>query len=297
MKDAVLIVDDNTDVRTLIAFHLELAGMMVLQAVDGLDALNHLSAEAPPAVIILDWMMPMMEGPEVARRIREMGNKESYVIMLTAKGESGDQITGLRTGVDLYLIKPFDPEVLTAQVQLGMEQARRRQQAVEDHRQAILDKLTGLGNRRAFDETLHAEIARAHRSNLSFSMLMMDLDHFKAVNDTYGHQTGDAVLADLGQILRSRSRTSDRAFRYGGEEFSVLMPDTDAQGAYTFAEKLRAAVEGHEFQLVGRKTASFGVAVLAPDETPESLTSRADEALYRSKQEGRNRVTLHQILM
>lgn len=292
MSKRVLVVDDSESIRTLLTTHLTLAEYDVTEATDGREGLEILARDPPPDVVILDWMMPEMEGPEIARRIRASGNEVSYVIMLTAKTATKDQIIGLRTGVDLYLTKPFEPEVLMVQVSLGVEQSQRRREAESNKRLALHDKLTGLGNRRAFDEALVSEASRAQRAGQPLTLVMVDLDHFKAVNDTYGHQVGDAVLADLGKIIRQVCRKSDRPFRYGGEEFAILLPETGREGGLALAEKLRHAVEAHEFDQVGHKSASLGVALLGPTEEETACVARADAALYQSKKNGRNRVTM-----
>ncbi|MBF0307963.1 MAG: diguanylate cyclase [Magnetococcales bacterium] len=288
----VLIVDDSADIRQMLALHLELAGYTVVQAENGPAALQYLEQNTPE-LMLLDWMMPGMEGPQVARSLRENAKNDSiYLIMLTAKGNTSDQITGLRTGIDLYVTKPFDPELLVVQIERGVDEARKRRQAVEDRNLAQTDALTGLNNRRAFDAALVRECDRAMRYKRDLVLVMMDLDHFKAVNDVFGHATGDRVLRELGQILRENSRESDLCFRYGGEEFALILPESNQEGAWIHIEKIRSYIEQHLFVGVGHKTASFGLAVLAEGESEESLLSRADAALYQSKQNGRNRITL-----
>ncbi|MBF0611678.1 MAG: diguanylate cyclase [Magnetococcales bacterium] len=290
MNNTILVVDDSPSVRQLLATHLEMNEYQVLEVEDGLSALELLNSHLP-AVIILDWMMPGMEGPEVAVRIREsQNNQASYIIMLTARDSSKDQVQGLRTGVDLYVTKPFDPEVLMVQVEKGVKEFGKRCQALELARISQTDALTGLFNRRFFDEAIQLEMERADRYNRPLSFIMVDLDHFKQVNDTYGHPVGDQVLRELAQVLRQSVRKSDMVFRYGGEEFAILLPEATLEGVTSLGEKVRQAIENHQFAGVGHKTASLGATVLASGDTVETLIQRADAALYSAKRNGRNQV-------
>lgn len=290
MNPTILVVDDSPSVRQMVVTHLELADYAVLQAGDGQTALEVMQTQ-PTAVVLLDWMMPGMEGPEVARRIRhELQNEVSYIIMLTARDSAHDQVAGLRTGIDLYVTKPFDTEVLLAQVEKGVETFKKRCLAEEHSHFAWTDSLTGLSNRRAFDDRLAQEIQRARRHRHALSLVMVDLDHFKEVNDRFGHPVGDQVLRELAQVLRASSRGSDLPFRYGGEEFAILLPETDLPGGVVHGETIRAAIACHEFPHVGHKTASLGVAQWREEDTAAALLDRADVALYRAKHSGRNRV-------
>lgn len=293
MNNSVLIVDDDPHLRELIVTSLSFAGFDPREAPDGQHALELLASEEPPAVIILDWMMPGLEGPEVARRIRAAGNHESYIIMLTVRSSPDDHIMGLRTdSIDIFTDKPFNISVLIAQVDVGIRQAQQRREASAYKRYAFIDQLTSLGNRRAFDDALTRELAQARRGNHPLSLLLFDIDHFKQVNDTYGHQVGDQVLTALGSLTKQILRQSDLSFRYGGEEFSILLPETDIDGGTILAEKLRNCIEKFPFPVVGHKTASFGLAVLLVADTANTLLERADAALYQSKRQGRNRVTV-----
>ncbi len=155
---------------------------------------------------------------------------------------------------------------------------------------AITDRLTGLYNRLKLDEVLNYEIAQTSRYDTPLSIIIIDIDHFKNVNDTYGHQTGDIVLKEVAQILRSCSRTSDTSGRWGGEEFLIILPNTNLTGALEAAEKIRTSIENYPFSVVGKKTASFGVAEFLVEENEDSFIERADQALYRAKSGGRNQV-------
>ena len=280
---SVLLVDDYDKIREMLRLHLELAGHEVDEAENGALALEAIEA-AVPDVVILDVMMPVMDGVETCRRIRNSGRYAAlYVIMLTAKSETSDKVNGLDVGADAYLTKPVAPEELLAHVRVGAR-------TVKDRRLALYDPLTELFNRRAFDTMLEREIAEWSRYQRPLSLVMLDLDHFKKVNDTHGHDAGDAVLKDLAALLRDSCRPSDVACRWGGEEFVWLMPETDLADAQLAAERLRAAIESHAFQGAGRMTASFGVTSAIEDDTAQPLIKRADEALYAAKEGGRNRV-------
>lgn len=279
----ILLVDDHSDIRDLLRLHLSMEGHEIQEAGNGREAVD-IAGKDCPDVMILDVMMPEMNGFEALEHIRaNPAYAAVYVIMLSAKGEIKDKVSGLDTGADAYLTKPFQPEELKAQVRAGLR-------TVENRRQAMYDGLTGLFNRRAFDDMLQRELASAERYGRPLSVVMIDLDHFKAVNDTYGHDAGDAVLKDLAELLRSASRPSDLPCRWGGEEFAWLLPETNLEGGVLAAERLRTAVEAHTFPEVEHLTASLGVTVASGTEMAEAFCKRADEALYLAKMNGRNRV-------
>ena len=279
----ILIVDDNTAIRDVIKIHLMMAGHEVIEAENGRQGVE-MATEHQPDLVILDVMMPEMDGMEACSQIRtDPACAAVYVIMLSARGETSDKVDGLNTGADAYLTKPFEPDELIAQVNAGLRTA-------EDRRQAMYDLLTGLFNRRAFDDLMHRELSLRDRHGHGLSMVMIDLDHFKAVNDTYGHHAGDAVLRELADILREVCRPSDLPCRWGGEEFACLLPQTDLENALKVGERLRAAIEAHDFPEVGKVTASLGISQAGPEENEESFCKRADEALYRAKEGGRNRI-------
>ena len=279
----VLIVDDYEKIREMLRLHLELASYEVSEAENGALALESIQAKVPD-IVILDVMMPVMDGVETCRRIRNSGHHAAlYVIMLTAKGDISDKVSGLDVGADTYLTKPVAPEELLAHVRVGVR-------TVEDRRLALYDPLTELFNRRAFDTMLEREMAEWSRYGRPLSLVMLDLDHFKKVNDTHGHDAGDAVLKDLAELLRGTCRPSDLPCRWGGEEFVWLMPETNLADAQLAAERLRGAIESFDFQAIGTMTASFGVTSAIEDDEAKHLIKRADQALYAAKEAGRNRV-------
>ena len=279
----ILIVDDSPDIRTVLTMQLRLDGHEVLEAENGSLGVKA-ATELGPDLVILDVMMPEMNGLDACRLIcAEPACAAIYVIMLSAKGDTDDKVSGLDIGADSYMTKPFDPDELNAQIRAGLR-------TVENRRQAMYDTLTGLFNRRSFDDLMARELASLERSGSDLSLVMIDLDHFKAVNDTHGHDAGDGVLRDSAEILRNVCRPRDLPCRWGGEEFVWLMPETDLEGAAQAAERLRADIEAHSFEKVGTLTASLGVAQAKNGDSAEQVNKRADEALYRAKDGGRNRV-------
>ncbi|MFK5971489.1 MAG: diguanylate cyclase [Candidatus Marithrix sp.] len=281
--EKILIVDDNNSLRKMLRLNLVKAKYETFEAENGTTALKQVK-NCIPDVILLDVMMPGMTGFEVCKELRNNPkNSVIYIIMLTAMADSSDKITGLDIGADDYLIKPFEIEELLARIRVGIR-------SCQDKRHAIMDTLTQLYNRHFFDVHLIKEINRALRYQRKLSLIMLDIDHFKQVNDTYGHDVGDLVLTELAIILNDHCRQSDIPIRWGGEEFIILLPETDKQGAKKLAERIRCAIETYDFTIAGHQTASFGVAILVDDY--QTLIKRADEALYKAKENGRNIVII-----
>lgn len=296
----ILVVDDNQDNVEIISTRLRFRGYEVEEAADGAAALASVDRR-PPDLILLDVMLPDIDGYEISRRIK--GNTAMPfipIILVTARDSTQDKVAGLDAGADDYLTKPINFPELEARVR-SMLRIKRLQDELEEknrelERLSISDGLTGLFNHRHIYGLLHDEFERAKRSHDSLALAMIDFDHFKNVNDSYGHLAGDRVLVQLADLLRLTTREIDRIGRYGGEEFMVILPSTDIEEAAVFVERLRREVAGHPF-LVGRAdpiqmTVSAGVAcfphVLVS--TQESLVRLADEALYAAKAAGRNRV-------
>lgn len=280
----ILIVDDDPDIRDLLDLQLSLDGYEIIKAENGKEAIDKIIAE-DPELMIIDVMMPVMDGHEACRQIRANPALAAlYIIILSAKGEIKDKVSGLDTGADAYFSKPFNPEELKAQVRAGLRTA-------SDRHQAMYDALTNLFNRKSFNDLLQREVATFNRNKHDLSMVMIDLDHFKDVNDRFGHDVGDAVLIDLAKILHEVSRPRDLPCRWGGEEFAWLLPETSLEQATIAAERLRRAIESHDFDKAGKITASLGISVARQDEKDgEALCKRADQALYKAKENGRNRV-------
>jgi diguanylate cyclase (GGDEF)-like protein len=296
----ILVVDDNQDNIEIIATRLRYRGYEILEAGDGAQALA-LVREAAPDLLLLDVMLPDIDGYEISRRIKGAADLPFIpIILVTARDSTQDKVAGLDAGADDYLTKPINFPELEARVR-SMLRIKRLQDELEEknrelERLSISDGLTGLFNHRHIHGLLAQEFERVARTNDCMSVAMFDLDHFKSVNDTHGHQTGDRVLVELADILRESARDIDRLGRYGGEEFMALLPETCIEDAAVFVERVRREVARRPFDIGGdeplRMTLSAGVATY-PHETirdVESLVRLADQALYAAKETGRNRV-------
>src|SRR6185437_5988191 len=302
----ILIVDDHEDNVELLRARLESWGYVAETASNGQEALGKVEAD-PPDLILLDVMMPVMDGIEVARRVKGNPNLPFIpIIMQTALDATENKVEGLEAGADDYITKPIDFAELKARLK-SMLRIKRLQEELEERERQLLeanerlrhmsqtDVLTGLDNRRFLEERIEEMFEHAKRLNEPFACVMCDLDRFKSVNDTYGHQAGDAVLKQLARILRHEVREIDRAGRFGGEEFMLLLPGTVLDAAVTFAERVRKQIEAHTFTFDGtsvRRTASFGVSAWPHPRIPncDVLVRAADDAMYVAKETGRNRV-------
>ena len=296
-KHTVLIVDDApTNIQALANLLKE--EYRILVASSGEKALRIARGDSPPDLILLDVQMPGMDGYEVCRHLKsESPANRIPVIFVTAKSGAENEELGFNLGAVDYISKPFHSAVVRARVRNQMNLKIRTDMLEE---LSLVDGLTGIFNRRYFDEHFEEEKKRALRNGQPFSMIMMDIDNFKAYNDNYGHGAGDECLQHVARALKDAlPRSGDFVARYGGEEFVALLPGTESEGAMTAAEKLRIAVESleipHEYSpTAGVITLSLGVASPDPESFSESLDSmlkRADQALYISKREGRNRST------
>lgn len=291
----VLIVEDNLVTKRLLEISLTKWGYGIQVVGDGRAAWEALQEYESPNLIISDWIMPDMSGVELCKKIRDMGkNDYTYFILLTSKGSKEDVIEGLQSGADDFIIKPFDPDELKYRVKIG-ERIIRLEQRIQ--RMAKTDHLTGVMNRRAFMERIDQELQRAHRESASFSLILTDIDFFKKINDTYGHQAGDFVLQRFVGQLKKTLRPYDLVARYGGEEFILCFPGAGHVESRLIAERIRKRIEEMTVNLPGtdqsiKITASFGTALFVPEfeEDVDSMIKRADDALYRAKEEGRNRV-------
>ena len=291
-KLKILVVDDDPTVLRLISVIVSSVGHAVSTATDGGEALDAILADCPD-MVISDWDMPQMDGLELCGRIRRENLPHyPYVILLTAKSRADDMVRGLDAGADEFLSKPILPAVLKARVRAGarMLEMERNLLQLSHH-----DPLTGAANRRSFAELLHQEWERANRYGHALSCAMLDLDFFKKVNDTHGHSAGDAVLQMVAGVLLDNRRSSDVVCRYGGEEFCVLLPETDEDGALVWAERARKAIADlsisggdHTFHV----TASIGVAeCIGHTGRAESIMiDSADQALLVAKETGRDQV-------
>lgn len=276
----------------------------MLTARNGSEAVEQ-TKEALPDLVILDVMMPEMDGLDACRLIKETeATRDIPIIFLSARDETDMKVSGLELGADDYISKPFEAEELIARVHVAIRLKRERDQlrnnaeeasmrAEQAQERAMTDALTGLLNRYGLQHTLARENAEARRYHRPLSCVLIDLDNFKTINDTYGHAVGDLTLQQIGGILREAVRGSDTVFRYGGEEFLVLLPETDLEGAIALAEKIRAVAASRSFgdsQHVFHLTLSAGAAHLCEEESGHDMIARADMALYHAKELGRNRV-------
>lgn len=294
----VLVAEDDAVSRHLLAAFLNKWGYRVVVAADGSEAWEKLQREDAPKLAILDWMMPGMDGLELCQKIRQRSqDKYIYVLLLTAKGQKEDLVSALDAGADDYITKPFDPQELRARVRAGWRIIELQEELIAARErlrdEATHDHLTGLWNRSAILEILHRELARAERQENTLAVIMVDLDHFKEINDKYGHLAGDAVLREAVRRMRSSMRVYDEIGRYGGEEFIAVNPGCDMTGAISVAERIRATV-GQDtidtFDAPIPVTASLGVAINGEGSDADSLIRAADAALYRAKNAGRNRI-------
>jgi two-component system, cell cycle response regulator len=301
----VLIADDDPVTRKLLERTLTKKGYQVTVMDDGRKAFEHFQKEFFP-LVVSDWMMPGMDGLEICKAIRGV-ETEGYVfiILLTSRDNRQDIVRGLEAGADDYLTKPFNPAELVARINTGvriLELERSLKKANDEIRTlSITDQLTGCYNRLYMAERMDPEIKRAKRYRHWLSVIMCDLDHFKQVNDSHGHQVGDAVLKGFADIIKNSIRNGvDWAVRYGGEEFVILLPETDLDGARVVAERLRISVAETAFTSEEGPfsiTASFGVTGLNQETPWEKLTidaiiQHADTLLYAAKDAGRNRVQI-----
>ena len=302
----ILIVDDHEDNIELLRARLEAWGYRTVCAMDGASALRSVY-ESPPDLILLDVMMPEIDGIEVARRIKADGSLPFIpIIMQTALDSIEHKVEGLDAGADDYITKPIHFSELQARVRsllrikaLQEKVANRERELSEMNDRLLLisrtDGLTGIANRRHIEERLHEMWEHASRLNEPLSCVMCDIDKFKSVNDTYGHQAGDAILKQFAEVLTHEAREIDRVGRYGGEEFIVLLPGTVLDAAVTFAERVRSAIEERTFTFEGgslHRTVSAGVAAWPHPRvhSHEELIKAADSSLYVAKETGRNRV-------
>jgi diguanylate cyclase (GGDEF)-like protein len=311
VRPKILVVDDSrTQLEWLVAV-LQREGFDVRAAATGKEAILKVRTEAPD-LVLLDMILPDMDGLEVLRLIKARPDDQFIpVIILSVKSDLDSKVTGLRIGADDFLAKPFaEAEILARcaamlRIKTLQDQLRATQRKLEE--QSITDGLTGLKNRRLFDERLDEEFRRAQRYSDPVSLIMIDLDHFKLVNDRHGHQMGDMVLREAAACIRASIREPDICARYGGEEFAVILPKTHLNGALTVAERvwreIGAKVFRQEVTEGGRAkpaevhvTASLGLAFYpSKDITSAALLVKfADEALYQAKHVGRNNICLYQ---
>jgi diguanylate cyclase (GGDEF)-like protein len=297
---SVLVAEDNPVFQSMLRSMLTKWGYEARVLPNGLEAWDAMQAADAPRLAVLDWMMPYMDGVEVCRRIRTAAREPYvYVLLLTARTESQDLVEGMEAGADDYLTKPFNAQELRVRLRAGRRILDLQQQLMEAREalrvQATHDALTGLFNRGRVLEILATEIARSEREMRPLAVLMVDLDRFKQINDTLGHQAGDAVLRESARRMQAATRQYDASGRYGGEEFLIVLPGCGAREGHAQAERIREAFARAPFAAGADSlavTCSIGVssrdACAAGD--ADRLIREADAALYDAKNRGRNSV-------
>ncbi len=301
MSNSVLIIDDSDAVREKIIKTLESFNLFVryYEAEDGLEGFKKLLS-SPVDIILCDLEMPRIDGFKFLSMMKSRPDlQDTPVLMLTGMNDRDLKIKGLEQGASDYITKPFDPEELVARVKVHLK-IKNLQDDLKRTNELLLelsntDHLTGLFNRRYLMEVLDKEVQRSSRKGGNLSILILDIDHFKNVNDTYGHLQGDAVLQKVALQLQKELRNYDIAARYGGEEFIAVLPDATMPEAAFVAERIRASIQASKFNGALSQlslTVSLGVALYSADDgsTIDGFIKRADDALYRAKANGRNRV-------
>ncbi len=300
----ILVADDEPVNLALIKRRLEWEDYHIHTAQDGSEAVEK-ARLLHPDLVILDVMMPVLDGLQACRLLKDHdATRDIPIIFLSALDDTDTKINGLSLGANDYISKPFRVEELLARVAVAIrlkrerddlrrsaEDARRRAEAASER--SMSDALTGLLNRYGLQRSLQRALSESRRYGRSLSCLLIDIDHFKRINDSYGHPAGDTALMQVGRVLTEALRGSDVVCRYGGEEFLVLTPETGLEGALSLAEKIRLSAAARLFgdgERVFPLTLSVGVAQLREAESGHDMIARADDALYNAKEDGRNRV-------
>ena len=304
MFTSVLIIDDSVTVREQIIRTLESFGLFsrYYEAEDGMEGFKILLS-SPVDIILCDLEMPRIDGFKFLRMLKTRPDHQDVpVIILTGMNDRDRKIKGLEQGASDYITKPFDPEELVARVNIHLK-IKKLQDDLRRSNELLLelsntDHLTGLYNRRYMMKALDKELQRSLRTSGSLSLIMLDIDHFKLVNDGYGHLQGDVVLQNVALLLQKELRSYDCAARYGGEEFVAILPDSSLKESVLVADRIRMAVQDNIFSGPLAKlslTVSLGVASFSQDHPPtvDGFIKLADDALYRAKGNGRNRVEFH----
>lgn len=305
-KERILVIEDNSLEAKQILAVMETAGYAVIHAETGVTGFK-LAKTQRPDLILLDIVLPDYTGDQLCQWLKQdEATRPIPLIMLTAKASIEDKVAGLRIGADDYLPKPFNEHELLARVmaclrtKMLQDELRGKNDQLESllkevEQKAVTDVLTGLKNRRHFSDLLDKEFSRAKRFNDALACLMLDIDHFKSINDTHGHEIGDSVLSKIGKIFQEAVRQIEVAARWGGEEFAMLFPKTGIQDCLKPATRIFESIKTHHFNGLPQDrmvTVSIGISGL-PDPlitTKEELVKCADYALYRAKRAGRNRI-------
>ncbi len=306
-KARILFVEDSKTQGLATKELLEKSGYSVTWVVDGMSALRQTHAE-PFDVVLLDCVLPDMDGNDVCMRLKHQQHTRGIpIIMVTAKDAITDKINGLESGADDYLPKPYDECELKARLYAALRTKRLQDELVQKNNEmqvmlskfealSVTDPLTQLFNRRRFEDVLHVEFKKAKRYTTHLSCIMIDVDYFKSINDTYGHAAGDVVLREIAAIIKQCIRTVDTACRWGGEEFLVLTPMTPKAFAIQPARRIWNSISGYDFSSIDGKTVTISAGIAdaasAAIDTPDKLIHAADLALYKAKTSGRNRIEI-----
>jgi len=304
----ILVAEDDPISSDILRRYLEEEGYTSVSVTNGQDALELYQHSFFP-IIITDWLMPKMDGTDLCRAIRKMpSDRYTYIILLTARDSQNELEKGLESGADEYLVKP----VRQAELRLRLKGARRilelentlKRSIAEIRELSVRDPLTGIFNRGYMDEQLVNEVNRVYRYEHPLSVILGDIDHFKRINDTFGHLAGDEALRKSAFVISNSVRRGiDWVARYGGEEFVIVLPETDRQGCMVVAERIRQQVASQQFESIGTAfslTVSFGAVTILPGDftkpvTLDEILLSADRCLYKAKNEGRNRIVATQI--
>lgn len=295
----ILVADDSAIYRKLVEHTLADDNHSVIFAKNGREALE-LYAEHKPALVITDWTMPDISGPELCERLRrDFQQNFAHIILLTSNDDKEQVVQGLAAGADDYLTKPFHQGELRARVRVGLRVVELHRQVQAKNRQleemALTDPLTGLSNRRAIDIWITRQLSAAARHDFAIWVAIADLDHFKKVNDTYGHDAGDTVLKAFAEVLKHNTRQSNICGRHGGEEFLIIITHVERDNSVIAFERIRKQIESQKFTFNNQTfsiTTSIGVAGFRGTRPPAfaDLIASADTALYSAKHKGRNRI-------
>jgi len=287
----IVVIEDHPDQRDLLAIVLQREGYRVVTAANGLEALDKLRQETVH-IALSDIMMPKMDGFELIKKIRgDEALKNIYLILITARIQEGDRVRGLDLGADDYITKPFSFSELLARVRVGSRVVQYQQHL---EYQTQIDSLTGLFNRRAFEKKISDEFERAKRYRHPLSLLILDIDNFKNINDTFGHHGGDSALIRISETLRAKTRQSDFPSRYGGEEFVLILPETDQESALQVANKIQDEIRACSFGNNSKHfslTVSIGISSTSNQDYADwnQMLQDADRALYVAKNNGKDR--------
>ena len=296
----ILIAEDEPVSCRILSSLLDKWGFGVITADNGIDALEYLEKDRSIRIALIDWNMPQLTGPDVCKKIKELyPENPPYLIMLTAKTEKTSIILGLESGADDYITKPYDSGELRARIRVGERMTELQTRLIDTGKkleyEASHDSLTAVYNRKTVMELLDKEHSRAERQNTAFSIALIDIDDFKMINDKYGHQTGDEILSGLVSLINDTLRNYDIVGRYGGEEFLIVLPETDAGTGFQVLERMAESIRKNPVKTRSGNliiTVSAGLCGYSPGINADKMISIADTAMYEAKRLGKDRVIL-----